>query len=67
MVMNSLPAEVTGTLSTQVVYNTECNEWIVRFYVRGKYQQGADYHTDNKSDAQETAKHWRDNGQVYLG
>lgn len=38
-----------------VRYNPETEEYIVRFYVDGVYQENADYFTDDKGDAQGTA------------
>lgn len=38
------------------------NEYIVRFYLNNKYEEKADYYTDDKADAVDTAKHWLRSG-----
>jgi hypothetical protein len=44
---------------TAKVYKcSESGEHIVKFFQDGKHQTEADYHTDDKHDAQGTAKHW---------
>jgi hypothetical protein len=47
----------TGGKKTAKVYkDSETGEFVVKFYVDGKYQKDADYHTDDKQDAMDTAK-----------
>lgn len=42
-----------------IVYrDAEWNEYRVKFHRQGIYQENADYHTDDKSDAQHTARHF---------
>ena len=36
--------------------DTEWQEYRVKFHRQGIYQENADYHTDDKSDAQHTAR-----------
>ena len=44
------------TLASAKVYrDTEWNEYIVTFYRNGEKQHGADYHTDDRKDADKTA------------
>lgn len=43
-------------LQTKVCRDSEWNEYRVKFYRNGTYQEEADYHTDDKSDAQFTAR-----------
>lgn len=43
------------TIATRIGYNRELNEYTVRLYVNGVRQQGADYYTDDKEDAEGTA------------
>lgn len=38
------------------VKNTETNEWVVKWYVDGKYDEDKTYYTDDKSDAEDTYK-----------
>lgn len=38
--------------------NAQWNEYVVKFYVAGVYQVDADYHTDDKADAYDTASNW---------
>ena len=41
-----------------VFKDTEWDEYVVRFWLDGKLLQDAEYHTDDKEDAQGTAKSW---------
>ena len=41
-----------------VFKDTEWDEYVVQFWLDGKLLQDADYHTDDKGDAQGTAKSW---------
>ena len=43
-------------LSAKVYRDSEWQEYRVKFFRGGTYQVGADYHTDDKSDAQFTAR-----------
>lgn len=45
----------TGRSAT-VYRDAEFNEYRVKFYQDGKHQTEADYHTDDKGDAQRTAR-----------
>lgn len=47
-----------GTTGTQakVYRDREWQEYRVKFFRDAAYQEGADYHTDDKSDAQFTAR-----------
>ena len=47
-----------GNRSVKVFRDTEWNEYIVRFYIDDEYQEEADYHTDDKQDAVDTAGKW---------
>lgn len=52
-------ARVGGKLKKAVVYkDSEWDEYVVRFFRNGKYESGADYHTDDKEDAVGTANNW---------
>jgi hypothetical protein len=44
-----------GTRKATLKYNEDWEEYIVRFYHNGLYQKDADYHTDCRDDAEETA------------
>lgn len=44
------------TLKAVIKYDSDWEEYIVKFYREGKYQKDADYHTDCKEDAHGTAK-----------
>lgn len=50
----------TGRTAT-VHYGAEWGEYKVRFHRDGKYQEGADYHTDDRLDALGTASHFANN------
>lgn len=43
-------------LQAKVYRDAEWREYRVKFYRQGQYQADADYHTDDKSDAQFTAR-----------
>ena len=45
---------------TKITKNEE-GEYRVRLFIEGEYQAGADYFTDCKIDAKETAKHMENN------
>ena len=47
-----------GNKSVAVYRDTDWGEFIVRFYVDGEWDEDSDYHTDDKQDAFDTAKHW---------
>lgn len=42
--------------TAKVYKDTDWNEYRVKFYVRGQHQQDADYHTEDKQDAHDTAQ-----------
>lgn len=41
-----------------VYRDAEWDEYRIKFYRDGVYQENADYHTDDKSDAQHSARHF---------
>ena len=43
-------------LAAKVYRDAEWQEYRVKFFRDGKYQRDADYHTDDKADAQFTAR-----------
>jgi hypothetical protein len=51
--------------SATVYRDAEFQEYRVKFYQDGKHLEAADYHTDDKADAQSTARRvWRETGAV---
>lgn len=42
----------------EIFRDTEWEEFRVKFYRQGQYQIHADYHTDDRKDANDTAAHW---------
>ncbi len=42
--------------TTKISFNRNYNEYRVRLFIGGKYQAGADYFTDDRRDAEDTAK-----------
>ncbi len=51
--------ENTKTGRTAKVYrDSEWQEWRVKHYIKGEHQTEADYHTDDKGDAQHHARAW---------
>jgi hypothetical protein len=51
-------AEPVETREARIYYDSEWNEYRIVFYVNGTKQSGADYHTDDKTDAIQTAEVW---------
>lgn len=45
-----------------VYRDAEWDEYLVRFYIGGKHQVEADYHTTDKRDAYDTATLWMTKG-----
>lgn len=53
--------------TAKVYWDNEWKEFRVTFYLNGTKQLGADYHTDAKQDALDTAQAWvRDSYRVYF-
>lgn len=50
--------------TTKITWDKEFGEYRVRLFVDGVYQAGADYFTDDKQDAESTAKHMELNGGI---
>jgi hypothetical protein len=44
-----------GSYVAKLYRCNEWEEWVVKFYREGVYQTMADYHTDDKEDATDTA------------
>ncbi|WYW04349.1 hypothetical protein Kurepalu2_00002 [Pseudomonas phage vB_PpuP-Kurepalu-2] len=44
--------------SSHLYFNSEFDEYTVCFYKGDTYQVDADYHTDDRTDAFDTAEHW---------
>ncbi len=49
--------KVIPTHTLKLRRKSETNEWVVRWYVNGKYDEGKTYYTDDKQDAVNTMKH----------
>ncbi len=56
--MRKIHTIVLGTRIAHVYRDAENNEYVVRFYTNGKHNKMADYFTDDKLDAVQTADHW---------
>lgn len=56
-----------GDRSVKIYRDTDWNEFRVEFYVNGKHQVDADYHTDDKQDAMDSSKKWLSSGQASTG
>ena len=50
-------------VTTKTTYNRDYNEYRVRLFVDGVYQAGADYYTDDKEDAKNTATSMEQTGK----
>lgn len=57
-----LGQEENGNRAVKIYRDTVWNEYIVHFYLNGEHQDEADYHTDDKEDAKDTARHWLKSG-----
>lgn len=44
--------------SAHIRFDEDWDEWVVMFYLDGRHQTRADYHTDDEDDALGTAKLW---------
>lgn len=53
-----------GMITTKISYNGELGEYRIRLFVNGAYQAGADYFTDDKGDARNTARHMERTGGI---
>ena len=51
----SLGEEANGK-SARIMFNRELGEYTVKFYLNGKHLADADYYTDDREDARQTAK-----------
>jgi len=50
-----------GNRRAEVYDNWEWNEYVVMFYVDGKYLDEADAHEDDEASACDTARYWLNN------
>lgn len=48
----------TNGREAKVYRDSVWQEWRVKHYIDGEYQKEADYHTDDKGDAQHHARAW---------
>ena len=55
--MRLIATHTTGPHSAKVYKDTENDEHRVRFFKNGQHQKNGDYHTDDKEDANSTAKY----------
>jgi hypothetical protein len=53
-----LSTHESGNRTAKVYKCSETGEHVTKFFKDGKHQKDADYFTDDKADAQGTAKHW---------
>lgn len=56
MALRQIEKQVNGNREARVMYDTDVQEYIVKFYTNGKHYAPADYFTDDKADAQGTAR-----------
>lgn len=54
--------KAVGNYSVKVYRDTDWNEFVVRFFENGIHQLDADYYTDDKDDAIDTAGRWLSKG-----
>lgn len=52
----------TPTRGFAIYRDAEWDEYLVRFYMDGKHQLEADYHTTDRDDAYDTANLWLTKG-----
>lgn len=48
--------------TTEIVRDIDTNNFVVKFYVDGIYQRGADFHCDTQSEAFQHAAHFETHG-----
>lgn len=65
--MRLISTHENGNRTAKVYKDSEWGEHRVKFYTDGNHHKEADYHTDDKSDATDTAKHWIKQGNVQEG
>lgn len=58
MALKLLKTHEANNKTAKVYRDSDYNEHRVKFYRHGRYQMGADYHTDDVNDAHGTAKHF---------
>jgi hypothetical protein len=58
-----LASDSEGALEYKVYLDREWNEYVVKFYVNGRYKPDEDYHTDDKNDAMRTAQQFLSNNR----
>ena len=51
-------ATANAEYSYTVCWDAEWQEYLVTFYKRGIWMKDADYHTDDKQDALQSAAYW---------
>jgi hypothetical protein len=56
-----LASDSEGALGYKVYLDRDWGEYVVKFYVNGRYQPEEDYHTDDKNDAMSTAQQFLSN------
>lgn len=56
--------ETEGDKSYKLYRDADWEEFVVQFFKKGVHQSKADYHTDDKGDAQDTAKYFLKNPKL---
>lgn len=56
MALRLIEKQVSGGNQARVMYNSDCGEYVVKFYVNGQHYEPADYFTGDKDDAKGTAR-----------
>jgi hypothetical protein len=64
--MRIVAQDDSGAKSYRVYKDADWNEYVVKFYLNGRHQTDADYHTDDKNDAMGTAKQFLDESNQVL-
>lgn len=53
--INKILTNINGTFA-RIMRDTDTDEFVVKFYDRGQFLKGANYYTDDESDAIGTAR-----------
>lgn len=54
--VSGIPNMYNQPRTAKVFRNVEWDEYVVKYYIGGVHQKGADYHTSDKADAMATAE-----------
>lgn len=62
-----LARDLTAKTELKLVRKSETDEWVVKVYVDGKFDEGKSYYTDDKTDAENTMKRMKKDMGITAG